>query len=200
MSVKFQYNKTSLQDMQREMSVRVRALPVLKNKEAALRTEVKKTKQAIRKIEKKLEERKKQMSEFSALWKEFDMSLVQLADVRLSMVMIAGVKVPELFETHYEVQAISLFNRPHWFADGIEVLKDISDIAIRQEILSRRAEILDKARKKTTQKVNLYEKNQIPAYSEAILKIKRFLEDEENLAKSCQKILKSKMNYKIQAE
>ena len=53
--------------------------------------------------------------------------------------------------------------------------------------------MLEQARKKTTQKVNLYEKVQIPAYREAIIKIKRFLEDEESLTKSAQKILKARL-------
>ena len=44
---------------------------------------------------------------------------------------------------------------------------------------------------KTTQKVNLFEKVQIPGFQEAVRKIKRFMEDEENLSKSSQKILKS---------
>jgi V/A-type H+-transporting ATPase subunit D len=52
--------------------------------------------------------------------------------------------------------------------------------------------MLDFARKKTTQKVNLYEKVQIPGYEEAILKIKRFLEDEETLSKASQKIVKTR--------
>jgi len=43
--------------------------------------------------------------------------------------------------------------------------------------------LLDYSRKKTTQKVNLYEKVQIPGYQEAIRKIKRYMEDEENLSK-----------------
>jgi V/A-type H+-transporting ATPase subunit D len=51
---------------------------------------------------------------------------------------------------------------------------------------------LDYARKKTTQKVNLFEKVQIPGFQDAIRKIKRFMEDEENLSKSSQKIVKSK--------
>ena len=51
--------------------------------------------------------------------------------------------------------------------------------------------MLDHARKKTPQKVNLFEKVQIPGFEEAIRKIKRFMEDEENLSKSSQKILKS---------
>jgi len=38
----------------------------------------------------------------------------------------------------------------------------------------------------------LYEKLQIPGYEDAIPKIKRFLEDEENLSKSSQKIVKNR--------
>ena len=56
----------------------------------------------------------------------------------------------------------------------------------------RRAQNSDFQRKKTTQKVNLYEKVQIPGYQEAILKIKRFIEDEENLSKAAQKIVKAR--------
>ena len=51
--------------------------------------------------------------------------------------------------------------------------------------------LLEHARKKTTQKVNLFEKVQIPGFQEAVRKIKRFMEDEENLSKSSQKILKA---------
>jgi V/A-type H+-transporting ATPase subunit D len=57
----------------------------------------------------------------------------------------------------------------------------------------RKMTLLEEVRKKTTQKVNLYEKVQIPAYEEAILKIIRFLEDEENLSKAAQKILKGRL-------
>ena len=56
--------------------------------------------------------------------------------------------------------------------------------------------LLDHARKKTTQKVNLYEKVQIPGYESAIMKIKRFMEDEENLAKSSMKIVKNRQQNK----
>ena len=58
--------------------------------------------------------------------------------------------------------------------------------------MRRKVELLDYARKKTTQKVNLFEKVQIPGFQDAIRKIKRFMEDEENLSKSSQKIVKSK--------
>ena len=50
---------------------------------------------------------------------------------------------------------------------------------------------LEHARKKTTQKVNLFEKVQIPGYKDAIRKVKRFMEDEESLSKSSQKIMRA---------
>lgn len=61
-------------------------------------------------------------------------------------------------------------------------------------------DMLNYARKKTTQKVNLYEKVQIPAFEEAMRRIKSFLEDEENLLKSAQKIIKSRQEMPAEIE
>ena len=92
----------------------------------------------------------------------------------------------------YEVKDFSLFNQPGWLLDGVEYIKEVVSIALEREFFTRKMELLDRARKKTTQKVNLYEKVQIPGFQEAIRKIKRFLEDEENLSKSSQKIVKTR--------
>ena len=46
MAIKFQYNKTSLQQLEKQLKMRVRTLPIIKNKESALRMEVKKCKAA----------------------------------------------------------------------------------------------------------------------------------------------------------
>jgi V/A-type H+-transporting ATPase subunit D len=91
------------------------------------------------------------------------------------------------------VRPLSLFAAPAWIADGLMLLKSFSELQIRYTLAQKKITILEYARKKTTQKVNLYEKVQIPAYQESILKIKRFLEDEDNLAKSSQKILKARL-------
>ncbi|NLX65907.1 MAG: V-type ATP synthase subunit D, partial [Bacteroidales bacterium] len=47
MAIRFQYNKTSRQQLEKQLSIRERALPTLQNKESALRVEVKKTKEEI---------------------------------------------------------------------------------------------------------------------------------------------------------
>ena len=46
----------------------------------------------------------------------------------------------------------------------------------------------------------MYEKVQIPGYQEAIRKIKRFMEDEENLSKASSKIVKSRHEAEEEAE
>jgi len=172
--------------------MRQRTLPTLQSKETALRLEVKKAKKELDDLDKEVERRIKDYDQMIALWGEFDTSLIHVDDVRMSIKKIAGVRVPVLDEVVYSTKEFSLFSSPKWFADGFEQLKTIADVGIRQEFVQRKVELLEYARKKTTQKVNLFEKVQIPGYQDAIRKIKRFMEDEENLSKSSQKIVKSK--------
>lgn len=192
MAIKFQYNKTSLQDLNKQLKVRVRALPTIKNKESALRMEVKKAKDKATSLSQKLDAAIESHQNMVRLWGEFDTSLIKVKDVELSIRKIAGVRIPVLEEVKFEISEFSLFNKPAWFADGIGIVKKLASIGIESEFYNRKMHLLDHARRKTTQKVNLYEKVQIPGYEEAILKIKRFMEDEENLSKSAQKIVKDR--------
>lgn len=192
MAIKFQYNKTALQQLEKQLKVRVRALPTIKNKESALRVEVKKAKDRMKELDIQLEEKIKGYEDQIAIWGEFDKDLLRIEDVELSSKKIAGVKTPVLEGIDFHLKKFSLFNKPNWYLDGISMMKELAEIAIEKEIFHKKMELLDYARKKTTQKVNLFEKVQIPGYEDAIRKIKRFLEDEENLSKSAQKIVKSR--------
>lgn len=191
MAIKFQYNKTSLQQVEKQLKIRVRALPTIKNKESALRMEVKKSKDEARNLEATLERQIGQYENMFALWTEFDPSLIRVKDVELSVKKIAGVRVPVLADIQFEVAPFSLFSAPKWYADGLEVLRNLAKTGIELEFTGLKLNLLEQARKKTTQKVNLFEKVQIPGYQDAIRKIKRFMEDEENLSKSSQKIMRS---------
>ena len=64
------------------------------------------------------------------------------------------------------------------------VAEKLARTGIEAEFSGMKLELLEHARKKTTQKVNLFEKVQIPGYKDAIRKVKRFMEDEESLSKS----------------
>ncbi|HOK60332.1 MAG: V-type ATP synthase subunit D [Tenuifilum sp.] len=192
MAIKFQFNKTSLNELNKQLKIRQRALPTLKNKESALRMEVKRAKNRMQELEEHLAKRIKDYEYMVSLWGEFERNLIQIDDVRLGTIKIAGVKIPVLQEVIFSVKEYSVFARPYWYTDGVKILKELAEIGIERDFYHEKMRLLDHARKKTTQKVNLYEKVQIPGYENAIRKIKRFLEDEENLSKSAMKIVKKR--------
>ncbi|MEE4215005.1 MAG: V-type ATP synthase subunit D [Bacteroidales bacterium] len=199
MNLKFQYNKTSLQNLDKQLKIRLRAMPTLKNKESALRMEVKNARKLNEELGKKLEQTIRGEENNLRMWNEFDDSLLKIRDIKLSYRKIAGVKIPEPGEIMFSVRDYDLFNSPKWYPDGLERLKELIRLTVEKQLMEKKYALLEYARKKTTQKVNLYEKVQIPAYENAIRRIKRYLEDEDNLARAAQKIVKTRKQKTVEA-
>ncbi|MBR3065194.1 MAG: V-type ATP synthase subunit D [Bacteroidales bacterium] len=200
MAIKFQYNKTSLTNLGKQLEIRERALPTLKNKESALRVSVIQAKAESDRLQRELEEALQTYDYMAGLWTEFDPGLISVKDVVLSTVKVAGVRTPELKDVIFEVKPFNAFAKPMWYGEGVAILKKLAQLGIESEVFTEKSRILEFQRKKTTQKVNLYEKVQIPGYQEAIRKIKRFMEDEENLSKASQKIVKMRHAEEEQEE
>lgn len=200
MAIKFQYNKTSLQTLEKQLKVRERALPTIKSKESALRMEVKKTKGELQILKENFQNGINSYTKFAKLWNEFDPALIQVEDVHFETKKIAGVVVPIYNTIIFNEKPYSYFNTPLWFFEGINLLKELAEKGIKAEIGYIKLERLEHARRKTTQKVNLFEKVQIPGYHGAILKIKRYMEDEESLSKSSQKIMRTNLEKKEKKE
>jgi len=198
MAIKFQYNKTSLQGLNKQLSMRLKALPVIKNKETALRMEVKRAKKKVNELDIEIAKKTEAYTSTPGIWNEFNKNLIAIDEVKTIIKKIAGVKTPVLENVVFQIRDFSIFNNPKWFPEGISNIKELSEIVIERKIYNRKMELLNHARRKTTQKVNLYEKVQIPGYEDAIRKIKRFLEDEENLSKSSQKIVKTRQQKQIE--
>ncbi|MFP4093513.1 MAG: V-type ATP synthase subunit D [Cyclobacteriaceae bacterium] len=195
MAIKIQYNKSAIQQYQRQLEIREKALPTLKNKETALRMEVKKAGQGLEDKKRQLEEEMQKLEDMDRFWVEFP-ELIQIKNAEVSVRNIAGVKIPVLSDVHYAVAGYALFSQPAWVPTGLAILKKIIKLRVEIKITERQFQILNQARKKTTQKVNLYEKVQIPQYQNAIRMVKRFLEDKENLSKAAQKMVKKRHDRK----
>ncbi len=193
MAINFQYNKVSLQDMQKQLKVRLDTLPVLKFKEAILRAEAEKAKKKIEEMETNISTKIKEFEYIDMLWQEFPQDAITVKEVKTSMKNIAGVKTPQFEKVDFELRPLCLFNLPFWTFNGIALLKELIGLSIEKKIILQTAELLESARKKTTQKVNLYEKVQVPGYADAISKIKKFMNDEESLSKAVQKIMKKRI-------
>ena len=98
MAIKFQYNKTSLGELGKQLKMRQKALPTIKSKESALRSEVKKAKDSASDYRRRLDALKAEYDYMVSLWGEFDCDLLRIADVDLSVQKIAGVHTPVLQE------------------------------------------------------------------------------------------------------
>lgn len=195
MALKFQYNKTALQNLRRQLSIREKALPTLKSKEAALRLEVRKITAEIDLLKEEYDMIVKENQNYNGFWTEFP-KIVKIRNIISEQKNIAGVRVAILNKIYFALEQISLFNMPSWIRLAISMFERLMTIQIRIEMTEARLNALAYARKKTTQKVNLYEKVQIPEYRMAIIKIKRYMEDEDNLSKSSQKIVKERNRAK----
>lgn len=196
MALKYHYNKTTIQQYGKQLAIRGKALPILKNKETALRMEIKTLSKKVVELQKAKEEVTKKLASFQPFWEEFP-HVVVLEKLALLNKKIVGVKVPDISELTFKMADISWWNCPAWVPSGVAILKHSVEVDVKLEVLEKQLNLLNAARKKTTQKVNLYEKVQIPEYAEAILKIKRFLEDKDNISKAAQKIVKKKKERRM---
>ena len=118
MAIKFQYNKTSLGELGKQLKMRKSALPTIKSKESALRSEVKRAKDTARDYQSQIEKLSAQYDYMVALWGEFDPTLLSIKDVSLSEQKIAGVRTPVLEGITFEEKEYDLFSSPAWYADG----------------------------------------------------------------------------------
>ena len=134
MAIKYQFNKTSLNDLNKQLKVRTNALPTLKNKESALRLEVKRAKKRSEDLLNQLDASLKSYEYLAALWNEFEPSLISVKDVRIKTEKIAGVKTPGLDEVIYDVKEFDVFRKPLWYSDGVKILQNLAQIGIESEI------------------------------------------------------------------
>ncbi len=191
MALKIQYNKTFLHNLRKQLAIRVRVLPTLKSKETALRIEVKKVQVLIEEKEQELQDLRNEARARDKLWNKFP-DILKIKNAHISLKNTAGTKIPVFNDLEFEILDSSFFELPAWSDKAIEHLKKEVELEMELKVIKRQFEILHHERRKTTQKVNLYEKVQIPEFESGIGKIKRFLEDKENISKSAQKIVKER--------
>lgn len=193
MALKFQYNKIALQEIERAVKIRAAALPTIRSKESALRFEIKKLGVTLENEKQLLAEELNKLKPFETMWKEWDVDLISVTNIITHKQKFAGVAFPVLTKVEFEIKSFSPLAYPLWLLEGVQLMQMFVHKKINLDVLQQQMDILISERKKTTQKLNLYEKVQIPELEEAKRKIKRYMEDEDNLAKSSQKLLKNKM-------
>ena len=132
MAIKFQYNKTSLNEIGKQLKMRQNALPTLKNKESALRLEVRRAKDYSEKLIEDLEAALNKYDYLAALWNEFEPGLISITDVELVTVKVAGVKTPELKGISFETAIIERYRRRESSVEEALIEMYLAGVSVRR--------------------------------------------------------------------
>lgn len=181
-----------MQALKKQLAIRKGALPILKNKESALRVEVIAQKSRIKKLTDKLQEVEQNNKQIVPYLAQFPFNAIKITNVDITRKKIAGITIPVFQSINLSPTNIYLAETQHWFINALHFVNQFIALQTEITVAQKQLEILEHERKRTTQKVNLYEKVQIPELQDAQKKIKRFLEDEQNLSKAAQKMVKAR--------
>lgn len=187
-----QYNKIALQQLEKALKMRVAALPVISSKESALRYQVKLEQQQLQELQASYAAALEEAAAMGPLWREWPQEFLQLQEIKTRQLNFAGVKYRELEQVLFGGAGLHPKAHGPWIFEAWMRMQQLVDLALRIQLKQEAVQLLESERKKTTQKMNLFEKVQIPSYESDIRKIKRFLEDEETLVKATQKLVKKK--------
>jgi V/A-type H+-transporting ATPase subunit D len=105
---------------------------------------------------------------------------------------VVGVWLPRLRSFEVKVKDYSLLGRPFWVDVAAARLRDCVELNLRLSFARRRAEILERAVRRITQRVNLFEKILIPRTRKNIHRIQVYLGDAERAAVVRSKVAKRK--------
>jgi V/A-type H+-transporting ATPase subunit D len=117
-------------------------------------------------------------------------ALVGIDSVQLGEENVVGVRLPVLEKVNTRVRDYSLMAKPHWVDAVSDRLVQFLELKIQIQAHVERVCLLDHAIRRTTQRVNLFDKVLIPGARRHIKRIQIFLADTERAAVVRSKIAK----------
>ena len=192
----YRLNKSELTRLQRELTIYGQYLPVLKLKKEQLQSEHGRLKRAYLAQKEKVAQLKTWAEGFVALLAEplpFDVvTLVRPLHTEISERVVAGVRVPHLEEVQFSNFVPPRFGSPAWLSRALPELRRLAEENLRGAVMEQQYHAVDRELRKTTQKVNLFEKVLVPRTREAIKRIRITLGDRQVASVCRAKIAKSK--------
>lgn len=192
---KIALNKSALQKAREDLKLYKRLLPSLDLKRMQLTAELKRAQEQLAKDEAEMEGLKPRAAEQLPMLanEEIDVSgLVQVDSVQVGEENVVGVKLPVLEEIQCTVREYSMLAKPHWVDVLVDLLKQMAELQARVKVAAERVRRLEQAVRRTTQRVNLFDKILIPTTKKNIKRIQIFLGDTERAAVVRSKIAKAR--------
>ena len=188
-------NKTSLKRERDQLNLYEKYLPSLDLKRQQFLFEIRQAREALNQTEKAVAALVADAEEWLPLLAnmEIDVSgLVKVDAVELDEENLLGVRIPTLKDIAMHVAEYSMLAKPHWVDTLVDTIKEMIQLPIRLQVEEQRLDLLNRALRTITQRVNLFEKVLIPATQKNIRKIQVFLGDTERASVVRSKIAKAK--------
>jgi V/A-type H+-transporting ATPase subunit D len=117
--------------------------------------------------------------------------LARISGIILGEENVLGSRLPVLESVQIQNDPYPLTGRPHWVDPLVSRLNEALELRVRLQVEERRLELLSRAVRKITQRVNLFDKVLIPRTSASIKRIRIHLADGERAAVVRAKIAKA---------
>lgn len=186
-------NKSALHKAERQLRTYQRFLPSLDLKRKQLIAERAKARQALRETGNRLTELDIIIASELPMLADHEVGLehlVTIAGNEMSEENVLGICLPVLKQVHLKRRTYSFLIRPHWVDRVQELMAEALTLRLRMQVQQERQRRLERAVRKITQRVNLFDKVLIPRARENIRRIGIFLADGERAAVVRAKIAK----------
>ena len=162
---------------------------------ARVRSELETTRAAVGALETKIGEELPMLA-----FTEIDVDgLVVMEDFELGEENVVGVRLPVLERIDCAIADYSMLGRPAWVDVLVDRLREAAEQRTRLQVAVERVRLLEQAVRRTTQRVNLFERILIPRSKEAIKRIMIHLGDQERSSVANSKLTKAKIRKQQQA-
>lgn len=188
-------NKTQLTRESKQLETYERFLPSLDLKRRQLIAERNKARRDVVALQDEIEETEQSCGSELPMAADERLKLDNIATVRevaLSEENLVGLRLPALVDVQIDRISYEFLARPHWVDALGDLLEKLLKMKLGLQVLEQRLAILELAVKKTTQRVNLFDKVLIPRTRENIRRIGIQLSDAEKAAVVNAKIAKRK--------
>jgi len=176
---KVKLSKSSLQQQRSQMKLYQKLLPSLDLRRRQLLLELKSAEQALEKARQAVEALESRIGAELPMLAAADNipleGLVEISDIQVGRESVAGVSVPKLESISCRVASYSMLVMPAWVDRLVERLKDAAEQRLWVSVYQERVRILTQAVRRTTQRMNLFDRILIPQARENIKRIQIYL-------------------------
>jgi V/A-type H+-transporting ATPase subunit D len=202
MADQIRFNRVFLREQKQRMAMYQRFLPALEARKQQLIMEMTVIRENIRDRQELQGKVLEEIGTWTSLYWDMEQMLrffISIREIRSIPRNVAGLRIREFQEAVFDNPGYSLFSTPYSFDIVLRMTQEAISLREHIKILQEQERILLEGLRKTSQRINLYEKRLIPQCREAIRRVSVYLQDQQaaavGVAKAAKKLSEEASYY-----